>query len=92
MAKGLQPSKKITTPYFKYKRATPANLGGGVWNPIAVRKVTTEATSPRLLSYRACVASGMKAAKEGLAGKKFATIKAVQDAFKSVAAACKAKI
>ncbi|MHA1827082.1 MAG: hypothetical protein ACTSX6_00390 [Candidatus Heimdallarchaeaceae archaeon] len=78
-------SKKIVTPHFKYKRATPAKLDGGVWGAIAVRKATTEAQSSRLLAYRACIASERK-------GKKYASIGESQRAFAEIAHKCKAKV
>ena len=66
---------------FKYKRKTPESPFLG-WGNIAVRKATTEATSPRLLKYRSCIASK-------LAGKSYTNLKEVQEAFRAAAHACK---
>ena len=64
-------------------RKTPAKLDGGHWGNIAKRLPgKTRATSPRLLSYRACIAGE-------LAGKKPGSIGAVQKAFTEAAAKCK---
>lgn len=47
-----------------------------------VRKIHTEATSPRLLKYRACIAEALK-------GQKYADYKAVREAFRTAAHKCK---
>ena len=73
----------ITTPMFKYKRRAPKTPFLG-WGYTAIRKATTEATSPRLLKYRSCIAGA-------LAGKSYANLKAVQEAFKAAAPTCAAK-
>ena len=70
----------ITVPMFKYKRKTPATEFLG-WGNVAVRKATTEATSPRLLKYRSCIAAKM-AGKHG-------SLKDIQEAFRAAAHACK---
>jgi len=68
---------------FKYRRRSPKTPFLG-WGHIAVRKATTEATSPRLLKYRSCIAGEM-------AGKKYDNLKAVQEAFRRAAKACSGK-
>lgn len=73
----------ITTAMFKYRRSAPKTPFLG-WGHIAVRKETTEASSPKLLAYRSCMAGGMSGASGTLAD--------VQSKFKSVAGACKAKV
>ncbi len=70
----------ITTPMFKYRRSAPKTPFLG-WGYVAVRKARTVATSPRLLSYRSCMAGA-------LAGKKFANLKEVQEAFQRQAPEC----
>lgn len=69
----------ITTPMFKYKRKSPDTEFLG-WGHTAVRKATTEATSPRLLNYRSCIAGKMS----GQSG----SLKDIQEAFRSAAHAC----
>lgn len=76
--------KVITTPMFKYERSPPKSEYLG-WGKYAIRKATTEATSPRLLKYRACIAAA-------LGGKKYANLKEVQEAFRRAAHECKQKI
>jgi len=73
----------ITTPMFKYKRAAPKGPFLG-WGFTAIRKESTEATSPKLLAYRGCVAGQM--------GGKRGTLEAIQIAFREAAHACKAKV
>lgn len=73
--------KVITTPMFKYRRKAPTTPFLG-WGYTAVRKATTEATSPRLLKYRSCIAGEM-------AGKSYANLKEVQEAFRGAAHKCK---
>jgi len=68
---------------FKYKRESPKTPFLG-WGHIAVRKATTEATSPRLLRYRSCIAGEMS-------GKSFPNLKAVQEAFRAAAKRCSGK-
>ena len=70
--------KVVTETFMKVKK--PAVFGGQ-----QVRKVTTEATSPRLLKYRACIA-------ESLAGKSYPDYMAVREAFKEAAHKCKAEL
>ena len=69
----------ICTPMFKYRRSAPKGPFLG-WGFTAIRKETTEATSPRLLKYRSCVAGKMT-------GKK-GSLEAVQTAFRDAAHAC----
>jgi len=76
--------KVITTPMFKYERSTPKSPFLG-WGKYAVRKATTEATSPRLIKYRSCIAGE-------LGGKKFGSLEEVQKAFREAAHRCKGKI
>ena len=75
--------KVVLTPMFKYERSTPKTPFLG-WGKFAVRKATTVATSPKLLKYRGCIAGGMS-------GKKFDNLKAVQEAFRSLAHSCSGK-
>jgi len=70
----------ITGNYYKYKRKAPSSPFLG-WGYTAVRKASTEATSPRLLKYRSCVA-GKMTGKSG-------TLKDIQEAFTAAAHACK---
>jgi len=70
----------ITATMFKYRRRAPKTPFLG-WGYTAVRKARTVATSPRLLSYRACIAGE-------LSGKKFANLKEIQTAFKTAAPRC----
>ena len=72
--------KVITVPMFKYRREAPKSPFLG-WGYTAIRKATTEATSPRLLAYRSCIASK-------LAGRKFANLKEVQEEFRRIAPEC----
>lgn len=72
--------KVITGDYFKYKRSAPKSPFIG-WGYIAIRKASTEATSPRLLKYRSCVA-GKMSGKSG-------NLKDIQEAFIAAAHACK---
>lgn len=80
--------KVITVEMMKYERAYPKTEFLG-WGPIAVRKLTTVATSPRLLAYRGCIAREMKAFKAGAEkeGKKL-TLKDIQSKFKEIASKC----
>lgn len=73
----------ITTPMFKYRRAAPKTPFLG-WGFTAIRKETTEATSPKLLAYRGCVAGAMSGAR--------GTLEAIQTKFRESAHACKAKV
>lgn len=73
----------IVTPMFKYRRAAPKTPFLG-WGFTAIRKESTEATSPKLLGYRSCVA-GVMVGKRG-------TLEAIQTAFREAAHACKAKV
>jgi len=75
--------KVITTPMFKYRREAPSTPFLG-WGYYAIRKATTEATSPRLLKYRSCIAGE-------LSGKKFANLREVQEAFRAAAHKCAAE-
>lgn len=69
----------IVTPMFKYKRSAPKSPFLG-WGFTAIRKATTEATSPRLLAYRSCMAGGMA----GSSG----TLESIQSKFKGLAPTC----
>ena len=71
----------ITATMFRYRRSAPRTPFLG-WGYTAVRKASTVATSPRLLSYRSCMAGA-------LAGKKYANLKDIQTAFKTTAPTCK---
>lgn len=70
----------IVTPMFKYKRSAPKTPFLG-WGYIAIRKESTEATSPRLLKYRSCMAGA-------LAGKKYSNLKDIQSSFRTQAPTC----
>lgn len=72
--------KVIAVEMMKYERSTPKTPFLG-WGRIATRKLTTVASSPRLLAYRACIAREMS-------GKKFANLKEVQETFRSTAKKC----
>ena len=74
----------ITTPMFSYKRKAPKGEFLG-WGYTATRKESTVAKSPRLLKFRSCVAGKLK-------GKKFGSLKEVQEAFRKSAHECKAEI
>jgi len=76
--------KVVVTPMFKYKREAPKSEFLG-WGYTAIRKESTEATSPRLLKYRSCVAGQLK-------GKTFGSLKEVQEAFREAAHKCKAQL
>lgn len=73
----------ICTPMFKYYRKAPKTPFLG-WGFKAVRKETTEASSPKLLAYRSCVAGEMSG--------KSGTLKDIQEAFRATAHSCKAKV
>ena len=73
--------KVISTEMMRYERSPPKSPYLG-WGKFATRKLTTRATSPRLLKYRSCIASK-------LAGKNFANLKEVQEAFRKAAHECK---
>jgi hypothetical protein len=68
---------------FKYRRRAPKTPFLG-WGYTAIRKARTVATSPRLLSYRGCMAGA-------LVGKKYANLKEIQTAFKTTAPTCAAE-
>lgn len=70
----------IVVPMFKYRRSAPKTPFLG-WGYTAIRKARTVATSPRLLSYRSCMAGA-------LAGKKYANLKDIQSAFRTQAPTC----
>jgi len=76
--------KVIPTPMFKYEREPPKTPYLG-WGKTAIRKVTTVATSPRLLKFRSCIAAEMS-------GKDFANLKEVQEHFRRTAKECAAKV
>jgi len=76
--------KVVVAPMMKIERKSPKGAYLG-WGKYQVRKLTTEATSPRLLKYRSCVAGK-------LAGQKFTDLKAVQEAFKEAAHKCKVEV
>lgn len=71
----------ITTPMFRYKRKAPESPFLG-WGYEATRKAHNVTRSKILAKYRSCVAGK-------LAGKDFANLKAVQEAFREAAHACK---
>jgi len=75
--------KVICTPMFKYRREAPRTPFLG-WGFTAIRKESTEASSPKLLAYRSCVAGEM--------GGKSGTLKDIQEAFRGAAHTCKAKV
>jgi len=54
----------------------------GRWGTHAIRKVTTKATSPKLLNYRSCVAGELR-------GKDFDNLADVQEAFYKATQECK---
>lgn len=73
---------------MKYKREHPKTPYLG-WGTYAVRKLTTIATSPRLLAYRSCIAREMKTFKETATKEgKTLTLKDIQEHFKTVAQKC----
>ena len=72
--------KVVVVPMFKYHRRAPKKPFLG-WGYTAIRKARTVATSPRLLSYRGCMAGA-------LVGKKYADLKEIQTAFKDQAPKC----
>ncbi len=73
----------VCTPMFKYRRSAPKTEFLG-WGFTAIRKESTEATSPRLLAYRSCMAGGMS----GVSG----SLKEVQTKFREMAHSCKSKV
>ena len=73
----------ICTPMFKYRRSAPNTPFPG-WGFTAIRKDSTETTSPKLLAYRSCVAGEM--------GGKSGTLKDIQEAFRGAAHSCKSKV
>lgn len=73
----------ICTPMFKYRRSAPKGEFLG-WGYTAIRKETTEATSPKLLSYRSCMAGAMSGASGSL--------KDIQTKFRETAHSCKSKV
>lgn len=73
----------ICTPMFKYRRAAPKTPFLG-WGYTAIRKESTEATSPKLLGYRSCVAGLMSGASGNL--------KDIQEKFRETAHSCKSKV
>jgi len=76
--------KVVVAEMMKVERATPKTPFLG-WGKFAIRKLSTVATSPGLRKYRGCVAGAM-------AGKSYANLKEVQEAFRSAAHACAAKL
>jgi hypothetical protein len=76
--------KVVTTPMMKIVRESPKGSYLG-WGKTQVRKLTTEATAPKLLKYRSCVAGE-------LAGKEYKDLKSVQEAFREAAHRCKEKV
>lgn len=73
----------VALPMMLMHRKTPETLGGGHWGAIAKRfPGKTRAYSPRLLSYRMCIAGKLK-------GTKHDSIGAVQAAFTRAAEECK---
>lgn len=73
----------ICTPMFKYRRSAPSTPFLG-WGYTAIRKESTEATSPKLLAYRSCMAGGMSG--------KSGTLEVIQTAFRELAHSCKSKV
>lgn len=73
----------ICTPMFKYRRAAPATEFLG-WGFTAIRKESTEATSPKLLAYRSCVA--------GVMGGASGSLKDIQTKFREAAHSCKSRV
>ena len=73
--------KVVTVDMMKVRRVAPKTPFLN-WGYEQTRKVTTDATSPRLLAYRGCVAGE-------LSGKEFDSLKDVQEAFQEAAAKCK---
>ncbi len=73
----------ICTPMFKYRRSAPKTPFLG-WGFTAIRKESTEATSPKLLGYRSCIA--------GLMGGASGNLKDIQEKFRESAHSCKAKV
>lgn len=73
----------ICTPMFKYRRSAPKTEFLG-WGFTAIRKESTEASSPKLLGYRSCVAGLMSGASGSL--------KDIQTKFRETAHSCKAKV
>jgi len=74
----LARTKVITTEMMVVKK--PAAFGGR-----QVRKITTNATSPRLLKYRGCIATAMQ-------GKKYSNYEAVRNAFREAAKTCAGRL
>ena len=70
----------ITATMFKYRRRAPKTPFLG-WGYTAIRKARTVATSPRLLSYRGCMAGA-------LVGKTYKDLEAIQTAFRDRAPKC----
>ena len=68
---------------FKYRRSAPKGPFLG-WGFTAIRKESTEATSPKLLGYRSCVA-GIMAGSTG-------TLESIQTKFRETAHKCKEKV
>jgi len=73
----------VVTPMMKVRRRSPKSPYLG-WGHTQTRKVTTEATSPRLLKYRSCIAAKMS-------GRHFGSLKEVQEAFRAAAHECSRK-
>lgn len=73
----------ICTPMFKYRRSAPKTPFLG-WGFTAIRKESTEASSPKLLAYRSCVAGAMSGAS--------GTLKDIQEKFRETAHSCKSKV
>lgn len=74
----------VSTEMMKVERKTPKGAYLG-WGKYAIRKLTTNASSPKLLKYRGCVGGE-------LSGKTFSDLKGVQEAFRDAAHACKARV
>jgi hypothetical protein len=80
--------KVVTTPMMKIVRSAPKGDYLG-WGKTQVRKVTTEATSPKLLEYRKCVAKKVHGEEKK---KKYASLREVQEAFRKAAHECKEEV
>ena len=76
--------KVIPTPMMEYERSAPKTPYLG-WGKRAIRKLTTKATSPRLLKYRECIAGS-------LGGNTYTNLKEVQEAFREAAHTCAKKV
>jgi hypothetical protein len=74
---------KVATEYMKVERKSPKTPYLG-WGKYAIRKTTTNATSPRLLKYRGCIAGAMSGSSGNL--------KEIQEKFREVAKKCSSQV